>query len=148
MNQLNESNFKESIAGKKVIVMFYRESGCSFCDQAKPIFKEYAEQSQYDCAMYALGNVPDKINQEFPIERFPTFYAFDNGQAVNKIEGVPSFEKLDAMFAPKKIKIEEAALSILIQDELVLIDQVAAIKMQLNAVQAEIKKRKELAGVL
>lgn len=145
---LNEGNFKESIAGKKVIVMFYREEGCSFCTQAKPVFAEYAEQSQYECAMYVLGSVPDKVNQEFPIERFPTFYAFDNGQAVNKIEGVPSFEKLDAMFAPKQLKIEEAPLSLLIQDECKLIDQVAAIKIHLNLVQAEIKKRKELAGVL
>ena len=145
MINLNVENFKQEIAGKKIIVMFYRESGCGFCDKAKPIFKSY---EGIETGMYELGNSPDAINIEFPIERFPTFYAFDDGKVVNKIEGVPTHSQLNSMFEPKSVKIEEAPLSMLIADECKLIDQIAGIKIHLNNVQAEIKKRKELANVL
>jgi len=137
---LNESNFHESIAGKKVIVMFYRESGCSFCDKAKPIFESYEGNEK---GMYSLGQVPDSINEQFPIERFPTFYAFENGKAVNKMEGVPTHEKLDALFNPPVIKIEEAPLEILLKDEMVIIDRIYPLASQLKAIRSEIAKRKE-----
>ena len=141
---LNELNFKKSIAGKKIIVMFYREEGCSFCDKAKPVFESYEGNEK---GMYALGMAPDSINEEFPIERFPTFYAFENGKAVNKLEGVPTHEKLDQMFAPKVIKPEEAPMVMLINDRAILIDKIAELKTHLNNVISEIKKREDLAGL-
>ena len=148
MLKLNEQNFKAEISGKKIVVMFYRESGCSFCDKAKPIFEAYQGNEK---GMYALGQVPDSINEEFPIERFPTFYAFEDGKVAGKFEGVPTHEKLDALFKPgetaKPTKIEDFAMPVLVSDELLLIDQIAKLKGHLNAVQAEIKKRRELAGL-
>jgi thiol-disulfide isomerase/thioredoxin len=145
MLNLNVENFKQEIADKKIIVMFYRETGCGFCDKAKPIFKSYEGS---EIGMYELGNTPDAINMEFPIERFPTFYAFDNGKVVNKLEGVPTHGQLDSMFEAKPIKIEEAPLAMLIADECNLIDKIAVIKAHLNNIQAEIKKRKKLAHAL
>jgi thioredoxin-like negative regulator of GroEL len=142
---LNETNFKESIAGKKIIVMFYREEGCSFCDKAKPIFESY---QGYEKGMYALGYVPDSINEEFPIERFPTFYAFDDGKAVNKIEGVPTHEKLNAMFAPQGLKIENASMEVLLKDESIVMDKIYPLAAHLKAIRAEIARRKEVISGL
>lgn len=144
MIKLDELNFFESIKDKKIIVMFYREEGCSFCDKAKPVFESYEGNEK---GMYALGMAPDSVNEKFPIERFPTFYAFNNGEAVAKLEGVPTHEKLDRMFAPKIIKPEEAPMAMLINDRAILIDKIAELKVHLNNVVYEIKRREDLAGL-
>lgn len=144
MMHLTELNFMKSIQDKKIIVMFYREEGCSFCDKAKPVFESYEGNEK---AMYALAMAPDSINEKFPIERFPTFYAFENGKPVNKIEGVPTHEKLDQMFAPKGLRPEQAPMLMLLNDKAVLIDKIAELKMHLNNVISEIKKREDLAGL-
>lgn len=146
---LNEQNFKEELSKHpQVLVFFYREKGCSFCDKMKPVFE--AHNAPYVKAKYELGPTPDSVTGGL-IERFPTFVAYAYGEMIAKQEGVLSAEQLDKTFepeklAPKTIAVKDAPLGILLADELKLIDQIYGLKLALNEVQDEIKKRKSVVN--
>jgi len=150
MLELNESNFKDALAEHvKLLVFFYRESGCSFCDKMKPLVEEYAKENVV--GMYKLGQSPDSVNAQFPVERFPTFYAFIEGQAVGKQEGAVPYEHLELTFTPEKlppkqVPIEKASSLQLMTDEANLIDQLAPLRGHLAKIQKEIARRKKLAS--
>lgn len=148
MLELNEKNFEEEIKNyPKLLVMFYRESGCIHCDKAKPLFEEYSKNADTACAMYKLGQKPDSINAKYPVENFPTFYAFQNGEVANSVVG--HTQPFSEMFIkkPKIFKVQEAPMSVLVQDQMNLTDQIYNLKAQLNEVTKEINKRRELVGV-
>ncbi len=148
MIKLTESNFRQAIAEhKKVIVMFYREKGCSFCDKMKPVFEEL-EESGFVKAQYELGAAPDSITQGL-IERFPTFVAYENGEFVAKQEGVLSAEQVVNTLSPDKlpkkaIPLEKATMLQLMADEAALIDQIYPLKDHLTKIRAEIERRRNV----
>lgn len=149
MLELNENNFKEETAKHpQLLVFFYREKGCSFCDKMKPVFESH--NAPYMKAKYALGSAPDSITQGL-VERFPTFVAYAYGEMIAKQEGVLSPEQLDATFEPEKLKpkqvpVKQAPMSALLNDEALLIDQIYPLKMALKEVQDEIKARREIVN--
>ncbi len=152
---LDEKNFEQEIAHfEKVLVFFYRESGCVFCNKMKPIVESLSmkEDLGFVVAKYELGSQPDSINNKYPINRFPTFYAFDKGEVVGKYEGALEEEQLPLVFTPdllpqpsKSIAIEKASLLQLMTDEANLIDQIAPMRSHLAKIQKEISNRKKLA---
>lgn len=149
MLELNEKNFKEELAKHpQVLVFFYREKGCSFCDKMKPIFESH--NAPYIKAKYALGAMPDSITQGL-VERFPTFVSYAYGEMIAKQEGVLSGEQMDNTFNPesipaKKIPVKQAPMAMLLSDESLLIDQIYPLKLSLKEIQDEIKFRRELAN--
>ncbi len=148
MIKLKEENFIQSVASHaKVLVMFYREKGCSFCDKMKPVFEDL-EESGFVKAKYELGDAPDSVTQGL-IERFPTFVAYANGEFVAKQEGVLTPEQLVNTFSPEKlpkkaIPLEKATMAQLLIDEAALIDQIYPLKDHLNKIRAEIEKRRNV----
>ena len=146
---LNEKNFKEELSKHpQVLVFFYREKGCSFCDKMKPVFESH--NAPYVKAKYELGPTPDSVTGGL-IERFPTFVAYAYGEMIAKQEGVLSGEQLDNTFSPEKlapkiIPVKDAPMQILVADEMKLIDQIYGLKLALNEVQAEIQKRKSIVN--
>lgn len=149
MIELNEENFKEETVQGKVLVFFYRESGCSFCDKMKPIFEEL--DGDFVKAKYKLGSGPDSITGDI-VKNFPTFAAYVDGKLVGTQEGAMSAEKCAATFVngfieskPKQVSLDKAAYSQLLADEAFLIDQIGPMRMHLAKVQKEIAKRKKLA---
>lgn len=161
MLDVNEKNFEKEVEQSKghVLVFFYRESGCSYCDKMKPIVDEYQKaHPEVKVVKYKLGSQPDSINAKYPIERFPTFYAFIDGVAVGKQEGAMPLEQLHLTFDPDKIPakqarspqqkgeqipLEKASLAVLLQEEANMIDAIANIKNHYLAVKKEIKRRRE-----
>jgi hypothetical protein len=157
--ELNEKNFKEEVSKQdKILVFFYRETGCSFCTKMKPVVAKYAESNVV--GMYKLGQAPDSVTEDI-VERFPTFMAYEKGLAVGKQEGSMSIEQLALTFTPDKIQaksqdprqpgpltIETAPLVGLLTEEANLIDQIGPLKEHLTKVRAEIKRRKQLAGII
>lgn len=156
--ELNEKNFKDQINDKdKILVFFYIEKGCSFCDKMKPIVAKYAESNTV--GMYKLGQAPDSITEDI-VQRFPTFVAYEKGLAVGKQEGAMSIEQLALTFTPDKIPskdpgpqpgpvtIETAPMVQLLTEEANLIDQVAPLLDHLAKVRAEIRRRKRAAGLI
>jgi thiol-disulfide isomerase/thioredoxin len=146
---LNEKNFAQELKKHpQVLVFFYREKGCSFCDKMKPIFDEH--NAPYVKAKYELGPTPDSVTGGL-IERFPTFVAYAYGELVGKQEGVLTGEQLDNTFDPEKLQpkqlaVKEAPLHILMSDELKLIDQIYVLKRGLKEIQEEIAMRRGLVN--
>ena len=128
-------------------MFFYREKGCQFCDKMKPVFESVSQKADFVCAKYALGGAPDAINVKYPIERFPTFYSFLKGEQFSKAEGIITEENLLKAFDPKPVDPSKAPMNVLISDELALIDDISVRRDHLLKIQAEIKRRRELAGV-
>ena len=151
MIHLNEENFAEYVLGTpKLLVFFYREKGCSFCDKMKPIVEKYGESNSV--GWYALGQSPDSVTEGL-VKNFPTFVAYENGKMVGSQEGAMPLEQLDLTFTPDKIKpkqipIVKAKLVALLTEEANLIDSIAPLKAHLIEVQAEIKARRDMANGL
>jgi thiol-disulfide isomerase/thioredoxin len=154
--ELNEDNFKNHVSEQeKILVFFYREKGCSFCDKMKPVVAEYAKDSVV--GYYKLGNSPDSITSGL-VDRFPTFVAYEKGLAVGKQEGAMSIEQLALTFTPEKLQakstqqqpvsILQAPLVQLLTEEANVIDQIAPLMTYLKEVRAEIRRRKKAVGLL
>lgn len=149
MLELNASNFKQETEKGKVLVFFYREKGCGFCDKMKPVFEEL--EGDFIKARYAIGQDVDPIAQEFaPV--VPTFAAFIDGKLVGMQLGAMPPEKVIETFNngfPEKkavqIPLAKATMQQLLNDEAVLIDQIGPLRSHLAKVQKEIERRKKLA---
>jgi len=149
MLELNEKNFKEETAEGKTLVFFYRESGCSFCDKAKPVFE--ALEGDFKKAKYKLGASADSITNGV-VFNFPTFGAYVDGVLVGSQEGFMSAEKMAATFEAgiiqpkaKDVPISKATMAQLLTDEAYLIDQLGPMRQHLNKIQKEIERRRKLA---
>lgn len=149
MLELNAQNFKEETKEGKVLVFFYREKGCGFCDKMKPIFEEL--EGDFKKAKYAVGQDVDPIAQELaPV--VPAFAAYLDGKLVGLQFGSMAPEKVIKTFEngfPEKkakgISVKEATMSQLLADEAALIDQIGPMRSHLAKVQKEIERRKKMA---
>jgi thiol-disulfide isomerase/thioredoxin len=149
MVQVSEKDFAEVVlkSEKPVLVFFYRELGCSFCDRMKPLMPEYeAAHPEVLLATYHLGEKPDSITSGL-VEKFPTFAAYKDGKFIAKQEGAMPLEQLHLTFDPSKIPpkalpIEKASMLQLMTDEANLIDQLGPQMAHLKKIQKEIKRRK------
>lgn len=140
---LNEANFKEALKeNPKLLVLFYREKGCSHCDKLKPIFESYSESSEEVCGMYKLGNAPDSIATSDLVQKFPTIVSYLEGKILNVETG--DNVDLSKMFTPKNVPVSQAPLAQLLLDEAALIDAIYPMKLHLEEIQKEIKKRRDL----
>lgn len=140
---LNEKNFNEALKeNPKLIVLFYREKGCSHCDKFKPIFQKYSETAEEVLGMYALGDMPDSIATAEIVKSFPTIVSYQNGQ-IFKVEKGANVD-LSKMFEPVIIPIEKSTLLDLLTQEAQLIDAIFPMKQHLLKIQEEIKKRKDV----
>jgi len=142
MLTLNQENFNEALKeNPKLLVLFYREKGCSFCDKMKPIFEAHSESSEEVCGIYKLGNAPDAIATQELVKSFPTLVSYVNGQIMN-VEAGANVD-LKKMFMPKSVPVSQAPLAQLMVDEAALIDAIYPMKLHLEEIQKEIKKRRE-----
>lgn len=145
--ELNKENFKEEIAKHQaILVYFYQEKGCRFCDLMKPYMDKYSEENVL--GMYKLGDFPDAITKEFcPNQAVPKYWAFVEGQPVGFQSGAMPIEDVVLAFTPDKIPpkqlpLEKMSLTNLVADEMAMIDAVAPMMSHLKKIQKEIKKRK------
>jgi thioredoxin-like negative regulator of GroEL len=145
---IDVNNFDNFISSeKKALVFFYRENGCSFCDQMKPIIDAY-HNDDFAVGKYALGK-PDAVTSKFQFKNIPAFFAFVDGKLVGQYEGVLTKEQLPLVFTPdqlpKKIAptVETATLLQLMTDEANLIDQIAPLRLHLAKIQKEMAKRRK-----
>lgn len=132
MLELNEKNFAESIKKGRVLVFFYRESGCRFCDEMKPVFEEL--EGDFVKAKYKLGAGPDSVTKDVVVN-FPTFGAYIDGKLVGTQEGAMPADKVAATFEagfiqrkPKQIPLAQASYAQLLTDEAYLIDQIGPMR--------------------
>jgi thiol-disulfide isomerase/thioredoxin len=151
---LDEKNFdNEVLSARRVLVYFYQESGCRFCDMMKPFIKEHSENKDlgFEIAKYAIQINPDEITTRFNLQQtVPAFFAFEDGKLVGEYRGALNFNQIPLVFTPEKLPFRptplvKLSLGQLLNEEALLIDRIAPIREQLGKVQAEISKRRKLA---
>lgn len=149
----DEKSFKSVIEGKeKVLVFFYVEKGCGFCDKMRPVMDEISDEMDvvfYKCSDDLKTAIPDSVTKDL-VKAFPTFAAFENGKLIAAQSGGMSKEQVLNTFhpemLPKKAKpLAQATMLELLTDEANLIDQIAPLRSHLAKVQKEIEKRKKQA---
>ncbi|KAL7004384.1 thioredoxin trx1 [Cystobasidiomycetes sp. EMM_F5] len=84
------SQFKESIAGEKPVIVDFSATWCGPCKVISPLFVELSQDPKYkDNATFATIDVDEEedIAQEVGIRAMPTFMVFKNGQKVDQFMG-------------------------------------------------------------
>lgn len=149
MLDLNEKNFAENIKEGKTLVFFYRETGCSHCEKAKPTFE--ALEGDFKKAKYKLGPQADSVTNGL-VMNFPTFGAFVDGALVGSQEGNMSAEKMAATFEAgilehkqKNVPLAQATMQQLMTDKFFLIDQIGPLRSHLAKIEKEIERREKMA---
>lgn len=78
-----DSNYAESVKGKKVIVDFYAD-WCGPCKMVTPILKELSEEyPDIDVITVDVDECPS-IAQQYSIRNIPTVLFLDNGEIIDK----------------------------------------------------------------
>jgi len=102
IQEVNEKNFQEMIekSTDKMVVMFYRESGCPNCDRTKPVFEEFAKKNpNIKCFKYKCeGDKPDSVTSNYQFRMFPGIFSFDRWQCVRGFSGEVNMERLNQIF--------------------------------------------------
>ena len=88
--ELSPKNFTNGKINKNIAkkgLIFFSQSWCGFCKQAKPIFKEFAKMSGQN-GYLADGEVNKSIFQELGIQGIPDIRIMDeNGNIGKKYQG-------------------------------------------------------------
>lgn len=88
---------------KPVLVKFYVEKGCKFCDQYSPIFSAF-EQAHPEIKCVEIGKPElksplDALMAKYnPKDSYPMTLSFSEGQLVGKAGGIQQEEQLLALF--------------------------------------------------
>jgi len=100
--ELNEDSIKEFIKSGTVIIKGWMDN-CSYCDDFKPVFEEFASKSQASCGSI---NIPVSGASEFrrtwmkskPGEPSgaPAIFVFENGELKRKHHGKLSLKELES----------------------------------------------------
>jgi len=94
--QINDSNFKEIIAGEKPVVVDFWAEWCNPCRMISPFIDELATEYA-DSVVIGKVNVDEnqEVTDEFGIRNIPTILFFKNGSLVDKHVGAASKSALE-----------------------------------------------------
>lgn len=85
---LNDSNFKETVSGNKLVMVDFWATWCGPCKMLSPIVDELAEEMG-DKVVIAKCNVDecDDSPVEYGIRNIPALLFFKNGEVVDRLVG-------------------------------------------------------------
>jgi len=136
MLEITTENFEAEVlkSDKPVLLKFYLQSGCAFCDRYAPAFAAFAEaHPEIKCVAAGKESIKSpqtELEARLGVERYPTTVSFVAGKSVRKETGALDEAKLLAM---------TKTLSNMGDAELV------GVKLDLDVAAAQ--KRRELYGI-
>ena len=90
ITELNDINFKETIAKKEIIVVDFWAAWCGPCQMFGSIFDNFAKENKdVFCVKVNVDESP-KTSQEYGVMSIPTILFIKNGKVVKKQVGVIS----------------------------------------------------------
>lgn len=90
IKELNDSNFKEEIKGKKIVVVDFWAAWCGPCQMFASIFESFAKENQdVFCIKVNVDDAPN-ISKEYSVMSIPTVILIKNGEVKEKMVGVVS----------------------------------------------------------
>lgn len=101
MITLSPDNFDENIKEGTVLVKFAVKNGCRPCDEFKPRYEIFSQNSIYKCCEYAREKLPtkdedlDEIEKKYKITSFPTVLLFENGENKGSVQRYKFFTDRD-----------------------------------------------------
>lgn len=99
MIEINKENFISEVSTGKVLVVFYRPTGCGNCDKMKPVIEEYSTaHPEIKVCMYACGAAQDEVTQVYQFKMFPGIFSFVDGKPVRGYSGVVTKDALEGVF--------------------------------------------------
>jgi thioredoxin-like negative regulator of GroEL len=114
VTELTKENFDSEIIGcdRPVLVKFYSEVGCGYCDKFKPIYEKFAEtHPNIKCCAFGvptLGTPKNEVHAKFEIKAYPTIICIIDGKLIKKEEGGLSVKQMEDMTKTlQNISLEE-----------------------------------------
>lgn len=111
--KIQENLFDNSIKAGKVVVMFSFEEKCKSCNDMKPLFKKFEEET-LDVKCFEISypfTLPKKPESELidklGIEIFPTFHVYEEGKLLATFSGNTDLSYINDAFKPlSQLKVE------------------------------------------
>ncbi len=97
IQELNDTDFKEKIKNKEIVVIDFWAAWCGPCQMFTSIFEEFAKENpNVFCVKVNVDKAP-QISQEFQVMSIPTIIFMKNGEIVKKQVGVISKDIIKQM---------------------------------------------------
>jgi len=90
--ELTAENFEAEVlkSDKPVLVKFYTQTGCGYCDKFKPVYENFEKMNpQIKCCAFGkptLQTPASETETKYGITSFPTILSFDKGELQGKVE--------------------------------------------------------------
>ena len=94
MEELNQTNFKQSVKNKTLTIVDFYATWCMPCRMLKPIM-ERVEDKRDDIKFFSVDiSANEEIAKQYKIFSVPTLVAFKDGKVLDTLVGLNSYDAI------------------------------------------------------